>query len=295
MNGPKQSFGGSWTAEKLERLRKYLAAYVQIMKGRPWCEAFCYIDAFAGTGYNLPKPKDSPECESTLELLPELSAPDTVEFLSSSVRLALETKPPFTRYVFIEKNPSRAAELNALKHDYPELSQRISIHADDANARLRQICDSWDWKKRRAVLFLDPFGMQVSWSTIEAVARTEAIDMWLLFPAGIGVNRMLPGHGNISEAWCRRLDAIFGVPESDWYPEFYKTGEPDMFGVTPRMKTATITSISDFFVKRLKTVFDSVAEKPLTLATDSGTALYLLCFAAKNATALKIAKDVLKP
>ncbi len=295
MNAPKQSFGGTWTAEKLERLRKYLAAYVQIMKGQPWCEAFCYIDAFAGTGYNLPKSKDEPDDESSLDLLPELAAAETVEFLSSSVRIALETKPAFTRYVLIEKDPSRAAELNTLKNDFPELSQRISIYADDANARLQEICDSWDWKKQRAVLFLDPFGMQVSWSTIEAVARTQAIDMWLLFPAGIGVNRMLPGHGNISKAWCRRLDSILGVPESVWYPEFYKTEEADMFGVTPRTKTATIASIGDFFVKRLKTVFSCVAEKPLALTTDSGTVLYLLCFAAKNATALKIAKDVLKP
>jgi len=295
MSEPKQSFGGTWTAEKLERLRKYLAAYVQIMKSQPWCNAFCYIDAFAGTGYNQPKSKDALEDESTLALLPELATPETVEFLSSSVRIALDTKPPFSRYVFIEKDPARAAELNALKIAYPELATRIAIHPDDANARLQHICESWDWKKQRAVLFLDPFGMQVSWSTIEAVARTEAIDMWLLFPAGIGVNRMLPGHGNISPAWCRRLDSILGVPESVWYPEFYKTEQPDMFGVTPRLKTATITSIGEFFVKRLKTVFDSVAEKPLALKNDSGTVLYLFCFAAKNATALKIAKDVLKP
>jgi three-Cys-motif partner protein len=144
------------------------------------------------------------------------------------------------------------------------------------------------------VLFLDPFGMQVSWKTIESVARTGAIDMWLLFPAGIGVNRMLPGHGNMRESWRRRLDLILGVPESIWYPEFYKQ-EDDLFPDTTVRKTATITSIGKFFIQRLKTIFECVAPNPLELKNDRGTVLYLLCFAAKNKTALKIASHLLKP
>ena len=43
------------------------------------------------------------------------------------------------------------------------------------------MCDK-DWSLHRAVLFLDPYGMQVEWATIEAVAKTKAIDLWLLFP-----------------------------------------------------------------------------------------------------------------
>jgi three-Cys-motif partner protein len=46
---------------------------------------------------------------------------------------------------------------------------------------MRKICDN-DWRSHRAVLFLDPYGMQVEWQTIEAIAKTAAIDLWLLFP-----------------------------------------------------------------------------------------------------------------
>lgn len=139
--------------------------------------------------------------------------------------------------------------------------------------------------------------MQVTWDTIRAVAETKAIDMWLLFPAGIGVNRMLPKHGDIPEAWKRRLDAFLGVPEAVWRPEFYREeSEPDLFGATPStQKVATIKSIGRYFNERLKTVFEQVAPKPLELRNDSGTSLYLLCFAAKNKTAVKIANDVLRP
>ena len=290
----KQSFGGRWTAEKLERLRKYLHAYVQILDKQPWCEEFCYIDAFAGTGYNTPKaPTD---IEDTPSLLPEVTAADTQEFLDSSVRIALQIEPPFKRYVFIEKDGSKASELNRLKADYPDLADRIEPVTGDANTEIQRICSTWNWSKRRAVLFLDPFGMQVTWSTIEAVAKTGAIDMWLLFPAGIGVNRLLPKHGDIPESWRRRLDAFLGVPESVWHPEFYKTEQQqDLFGeVAASQKIATIKSIGRFFNQRLKTVFDNVAPEPLELCNDSGTSLYLLCFAAKNATALKIANHILR-
>ena len=293
MPAANQSFGGNWTVEKLERLRKYLAAYVQIMKGQDWCEAFCYIDAFAGTGYNTPKTAAFAD-ESIVDFLPDFASADTQQFLDSSVRIALETTPAFSEYIFIEKSAAKAKELEKLREEFPALRERIKPVAGDANDQIQHICCTWNWRKRRAVLFLDPFGMQVSWRTIECIARTEAIDMFLLFPAGIGVNRMLPGHGNIPDSWCRRLDDILGVPESEWRPEFFKT-EPDLFGGTQLEKTATITSIGAYFVKRLKTVFDHVAPKPLELKNDSGTTLYLLCFAAKNANAVKIANHVLKP
>lgn len=33
-------------------------------------------------------------------------------------------------------------------------------------------------------MFLDPYGMQVERETIDTIARTKAIDTWLLFPLG---------------------------------------------------------------------------------------------------------------
>ena len=293
MADTKQSFGGSWTAEKLSRLEKYLQAYVRIMKNQEWCE-YCYIDAFAGTGYNTPKETISGDDIATL--LPEVAAEDNQEFLDSSVRIALKVDPPFKRYVFIEKSEFKAAELHKLKEEFPEIAGRIEPTIGDANAELQRICETWNWKKRRAVLFLDPFGMQVTWSTLEAIARTNAIDMWLLFPAGIGVNRLFVRDGRIPESWCRRLDAFLGVSESVWRSEFYKTeATQDLFGeMATTEKVASIQSIGRFFNQRLKTIFEQVASNPLELRNDFGTSLYLLCFASKNATALRISSHILK-
>src|ERR1035438_4528783 len=106
--------------------------------------------------------------------------------------------------------------------------------------------------------------MQVTWETIRAIAETQAIDLWLLFPLGIGVMRMLPNHGQIPAGWRRRLDGMFGEP--DWYAAFYET-QPTLFGGTDSVavKRADYTAISRYFVKRLKTAFPYVAENPLPL------------------------------
>jgi three-Cys-motif partner protein len=81
---------------------------------------------------------------------------------------------------------------------------------------------------KRAVVFLDPYGMQVEWGTIEALAATKAIDLWYLFPLG-GSARMLTHSGNIDEAWKKRLDMFFGT--ADWRTRLYQTHVRDgLFG-----------------------------------------------------------------
>ena len=297
MSEPLQQFGGSWTEQKLQRLHSYLIEYTKVLQKQPF--TLYYIDAFAGTGYNTPKA--APEYQSPL--FDDLAAKDTRQFLDGSARIALQIPRPFDQYVFVEQHPERYAELAKLKTDFPALASRITPVNEEANNYLTLLCRSCDWLKqnRRAVVFLDPFGMQVTWTTIQAIAETKAIDLWLLFPLGIGVNRMLPKHGQISPGWRKRLDLMFGEP--DWYSAFYETHEtPSLFGGADEITTiklANYTAISNYFVKRLKTIFPHVAENPLPLLNSSNCPLYLLCFAAGNPKggpiAKRIAEYILKP
>ena len=48
-NFTEQLFGGSWTEQKLEILKKYLETYNTVLKKQPFERV--YIDGFAGTGY----------------------------------------------------------------------------------------------------------------------------------------------------------------------------------------------------------------------------------------------------
>ena len=83
---------------------------------------------------------------------------------------------------------------------------RTKTKASSQAQYLKDLCQNRNWKNNRAVLFLDPYGMQVTWDTIKAIAATNAIDLWILFPLGIGVNRMTPRRGKISDAWRKKLD-----------------------------------------------------------------------------------------
>lgn len=288
-----QKFGGDWTQEKLTRVSSYLTTYTNALKNTPF--TLIYIDAFAGTGYRNLKSDD----KNQGFMFPDQVDEDAEAFHAGSARIALETSPRFAEYYFIEQDVAKCAELDKLKQEYPEKANDIHIVNDDANVVIKRICEiSWKRRNLRAVLFLDPFGMNVSWQTIEAIAKTEAIDMWYLFPLGVGVNRLLTKDGNIPEAWQRKLDNIFG--DTGWRDMFYKKeviqGLFEDMEIT--QKTGDLKQIADYFVKRLETLFAGVVKKPLPLYNSKNNPLYLLCFACGNKKgapiALKIAGHILK-
>jgi three-Cys-motif partner protein len=292
-------FGGDWTDAKLQVLEGYLRAYTMALKDKPSQDRpfkKIYIDAFAGTGY---RESCTDATTPTPLLLPDLIEEEPQGLLDGSARVALKNSPQFDEYVFIERSAKRCLHLEDLKKEFPALESNIAIRQGDANDEIQAMCTEGNWRSSRAVLFLDPYGMQVDWKTIEAIAKTEAIDLWLLFPFGIGVNRLLKKDGDIPDSWRRRLDLFLGTEA--WYHEFYKVekGQPSLFG-DEREKVAKvpIETIGRFFVDRLKSVFPGVAGKPGVLRNSANNPLYLLCFAAGNKRgapiALEIAKHLLK-
>ena len=292
-SGPAHRFGGDWTANKLDILRRYLVAYSTALKKQPFKTA--YIDAFAGTGYRALRPADN---ERGL-LFPDLADEAPQGLLEGSARLALEIEPRFDRYIFIERDRDRCEQLEGLKGEFPHLALDIKVQQGEANEILHKLCGK-KWENHRAVLFLDPYGMQVEWTTIEKVANTKAIDLWLLFPLGMGLNRLLPRSGEIPEGWRNRLDRFLG--SDDWYQAFYQVEtKTNLFGEEETtVVKAGIETIGRYFVDRLKGVFPGVAPKPKILMNSTNCPLYLFCFAVSNPNprareiALGIAQHILK-
>jgi three-Cys-motif partner protein len=173
-------FGGDWTSDKLGVLESYLSRYTTALKDTSFRKA--YIDAFAGTGYR--EVRGDPDAQEPDALLfPDLAENEPQELLDGSARLALKTEPRFDRYIFIERSKEHCEQLETLRDEFPELAEDIIIKLGDANMEIQGLCKK-DWRRRRAVMFLDPYGMQVEWKTIEAIAKTKAIDLWVLFPLG---------------------------------------------------------------------------------------------------------------
>jgi len=291
--GRAHRFGGDWTTAKLEVLKGYLESYTTALKSTTLRKG--YIDAFAGTGYRDACRNDS---ENLSLLFPDLAEDEPQGLLDGSASIALKTEPRFDKYIFIERCGRRCTELDALKQAFPDKAGDIEVRQGDANKEIQDLCGK-DWSSRRAVLFLDPYGMQVDWATIEAVAKTEAIDLWLLFPLGIGVNRLLKKSGDIPESWRARLNALLGT--EDWYDEFFNIKvERDLFGNEMKHveKKATMETIGRYFNNRLKGVFAGVVEQPGVLKNKVNCPLYLLCFAVGNKRgkdiAIRIADYLLK-
>lgn len=282
-------FGGDWTEEKLNRVSAYLTAYTTALKNEPFIKI--YIDAFAGTGYRT----TAAQTAGGLFEMPQMD-----EVVQGSARRALEVHPAFDRYVFIEQNHSRFQALKSLAEKYPTKAGQMEFRHGDANQAIVELCRSTNWGKTRAVLFLDPYGMQVDWATIETIATTKAIDLWYLVPAGIGIQRMLPSHGRIPPGWEARLDRMLG--DTGWREEFYlESPQTDLFGEAGgRTRNADIGRIERYLIKRLQTVFPGVAKHGFPLRNRQGAPMYLLIFAAGNPgtkakqLALRIAEHILK-
>jgi three-Cys-motif partner protein len=102
--------------------------------------------------------------------------------------------------------------------------------------------------------------MHVSWETLVAVAATEAIDLWMLYPTGMGLNRLLIKDGDIPSEWQDTLDRSLGTPS--WREAFYRLDETtDLFGhaSTDRVKDAGTEKFEAFLLNRLRTIFAAVA------------------------------------
>lgn len=290
---PEHNFGGDWTTEKLERVRKYLKAYTTIFAKQSWAQTI-YVDAFAGTGYRSNSSGTTPSSS----WFPEWAETDTDKFLKGSASIALEVEPPFKQYLFIEQDAVHALELEKLKTQFKDRAASITVVQEEANGYLQHWCAKTDWHFSRAVMFLDPYGMEVQWSLIEAIAKTEAIDLWILFPLGMGVNRLLTRYEPPPEKWSNRLTCFFGTEE--WKDVFYtqKKLKNTLFDMEEvQVKDADFSKIERFFVERLETIFAGVAKNPLVLRNSKNSPLYLLCFATGNQrsekTAIKIAQDIL--
>ena len=287
---PKDSTVGPWAREKLEALRQYLDFYTTVLKKQGhWLRGTIFVDAFAGPG--LSRVRKRARTADAPELFDFDTEPDTaeIEFLKGSPRVALDIANPFTSYVFIEREPQRLAELEALKVEYA--SRRvIDVRKGDANAELQEwLAAGIDWKHHRAVVFLDPFGMQVSWSTIEMLAGTSAIEVIVNFPLGMAIQRLLTRSGDIPHGWQISLDMFFGSP--DWRGLVYET-ESDLFGPTVSKVSDSGIKLLKWYRGRLQDIFGHVSTARLIKNT-RGNPLYYLIWAGPHGKGLIGAEYIL--
>lgn len=253
-----QKFGDSHTPEKLDAVENYLNIYTQALKNQGF--QLVYFDAFAGTGEVQIASHSGGEEQFSLwfDALPDSEFPElqnTQLIVEGSAARALSLVRPFDEYIFTEQSAWKAAKLKELVSRHPQIKAEVSVV--DANQRLVEFCEKSDWRRTRAVVFLDPFGSQVEWSTIQTIAQTRAIDVWYLFPAFWSVYRQISHEGKMTPEQERSICRILGTDE--WKAEWLKF-EPsgDLFEQSRLIgqKHVDVVQITRYMIGRMKTVFE---------------------------------------
>jgi three-Cys-motif partner protein len=147
--------------------------------------------------------------------------------------------------------------------------------------------------KKAALVFLDPFGMQINWESIELL-KGERVDLWILLPSGVIVNRLLDREGKLS--FSKKLEKFFGLPIEEIKEKFYKIEtENTLFGKQERIKKVenSIDKIAKIYIDQLKRVFQHVTDPPYTLKNSKNVTIYHFIFASNNKTAHKIASEII--
>ena len=290
--GGGHRFGGPHTDDKLARLHAYLGGFASALKFQNF--TLIYIDACAGSGART----------DVLPALPLLDGdnaePQTIT-VPGSARLAINIVPPFDRLVLIERHPKRFAELEQLKAEFPD--RNIECHNGDANSVVQTLCrrTSWRQMRMRGVIFIDPYGMEIDWETVAAIAATEALDMWYWFSL-MGLYRQAANElPNIDAQKRTRLIRMLGTEE--WERVWYGTphGSTDLFDdPSTEVRTADVIAIEHYVKRRLQSVFKGAVLDPLTIYNKHNAPLASLFFSVANPSskavrvATKIASYILR-
>lgn len=262
-----QSFGSDWTSDKLQILRAYLDAYTTAMKNQPF--TLIYVDAFAGSG--AIEIRDDEEGSRLLA--------------GSPVQAVQVDDKPFDQLVFVEVNERKSDSLRRTLAAL-DAADRATIMTDDANSYLPKFCADLG-PYDRAVVFLDPFGAQVDWSTVAALAATEKCDTWILFSIGV-IRRSLARRGDPSSADRNRLTRVFG--SESWRELQHPPVQPSMFDDADAVETDRgVDGLIALYRRQLEEVFADVAPGSRPLLNSKNVRLYEFMFAAANRAGAPIA------
>jgi three-Cys-motif partner protein len=181
-------------------------------------------------------------------------------------------------------------ELQALRSEFGE---RRAINVRKATA-----ADGIDWvtcqpisrRTHRGVAFLDPFGANLDWASVQKLAATGLFEVVVNFALSMAIQRMLPNSGDVPKAWALALDNYFG--DRTWFDAVYQRGG-GLFEVNSVEKRADYSErLLGLYRTRLRAAFGYVST-PRLIRNTRGAPLYYLIWAGPNKKGLEGADYIL--
>jgi three-Cys-motif partner protein len=260
-DGLPMRLSGSWVAEKLDYLERYVQTFVTSMRDKPW-RGMHYIDLFAGPG----------KCCVT----------ETGNIHLGSPLIALKAAYPFTGYFFVDLEPDSIAALHQ-RCSVSQVCDRVQYFVGDSNRVVQEIVEHISTLDREFtpgrwsslnLAFLDPQGLDLDWHTVVSLARLNRMDLIIHYPQ-MGLERYMPQAFNSEEQ--TKVDLFFG--RRDWR-EIYKEW---------RDKSGLHRQLIDYYKTRLRELGyqealqdDETGDEPLIRNAKKRTPLYRLLFASKH-------------
>ncbi|MCF8246025.1 MAG: three-Cys-motif partner protein TcmP [Saprospiraceae bacterium] len=298
VNEPSSEWGGYWTERKLEAFIKYVKAYLSIMKKQPQWKLI-YFDGFAGSGERRAK-KEEDSLLASFNLFEHIGEEEENLYQGAAERVIRLSEPDiFDFYYFVEKYEKNIEKLkNKLSTAAPDKSSKLQFKPGDCNKWLQELASAMKRKPNdyASLIFIDPFGMQVDWNSIEQLKGTRS-DVWILIPTGVIVNRLLDRKGELK--FIKKLESFFGLNESEIREIFYRESKVQSLFDVEEQTTVTkisdpISRIADIYIEKMSKVWKFVTKPALRLDNTRGLPIFHFVFASNNANAHKIAKQIIQ-
>lgn len=265
---PKFDEIGYWSEIKLDIVREYAAAYSTVLAAQESPRFHhIYVDAFAGRGYHLSR--------------------TTGEFVEGSPVNALNVRPPFREYHFIDLDSEKAASLRELVGDRDD----VFVYEGNCNEIIPEhIVPRCRWGcYERALWLLDPYGLDIHWSLVNAAGQLRSVEIFLNFPVmDMNRNVLWRDRARVSQSNRLRMTAFWG--DDSWRQAAYRI-KPDLFG--GHEEKADNAEIAEAYCDHLRrdAGFRHVA-KPLPMRNNKGAVVYYLIFASRKPVAQHIVSEI---
>jgi len=263
---------GIWSEVKLAIIKKYATAYTTVLESQrrdhfPRMRWF-YIDGYAGSGHHVSKTRG-----------------DLVE---GSPLIALNTKPAFHEYHFIDSDAGRAAELRKESGD----RQDVFTYSGDCNAvLLRDVFPRADYSQyKRALCLLDPYNIDLKWEVIEAAGKSKSVEIFMNFMImDVNRNAMRKNPDKSVASKVAQMTRLWG--DDSWLDAGYDQ-IPTLWDDTRPVKVSNERFAEAFRQRLIKHAGFQFVPKPMPMKTKTNSVIYYLYFASQKEAGKDIVTDI---
>ncbi|MFM7345853.1 MAG: three-Cys-motif partner protein TcmP [Tagaea sp.] len=282
---------GEWSERKIEIVREYAKPFSQIISKNGLTAL--YVDGLAGGGEARRKrPRTAPDSATlplTIDGTPLSAGAETI--LTTAARIVSEVTPRFAKYIFIDADRQKTLAMQHRCSELPDINVDV-INSDVSQTFLaRVIPEIRASRKNRALCFLDPYGMHISWNVFQALGATGHAEVFINFPTLDIVRNVLRDSPSLIEPQhAERMNLLWG---DDFWRQVAFKKQPGLFDAVFEKQSGDHIAMA--FQERLihHGGFKFVS-KPLPFKNKQNGLLYHLLFATQKKVALKIANAVMK-